>query len=298
MKIFFAAVSVLALSIGFAPCVKAEQASPPIVTEEEIQRIIQENQQLRQKLAALEATPSLSCDLLAKRTVTRLKEVAADTKIQRQAMADFESYVKWMGGTITGYRKYIEAGSMAAGFAKVLPIPYAGQAGMFTKFVGHFALSLNSSSAAINRYLTTSQQFLTKVEALPADCPRTEVNALIKFADEQLLRDMTDVQQKLSTTADLSASTLSFLESLNHYVGSSDEYWQKTKNFLKKADADKAEKGYLAENIENLKNKVQHFNGRLKAFEETARKEIPLIKSLAAYDELMRDMDAKVAAVR
>src|SRR4051794_11727206 len=111
MKFVIAAVSVLALSLGFTPDVKAEQTPTSIVSEEEIRKMIQENQQLRQKIASLEATPSLSCDLLAKRTMMRLKEVAADTKVQRQAMADFEIYVKWMGGTITGYRKYIEAGS-------------------------------------------------------------------------------------------------------------------------------------------------------------------------------------------
>jgi hypothetical protein len=98
----------------------------------------------------------------------------------------------------------------------------------------HFTgvLSLNSASVAISRYLTTSRQFVAKVETL--DKAGGSENALgisetARFADERLLRDMNDARIKLAAAAEISSSTLSFLESLNHYIGCSDADWNKTK---------------------------------------------------------------------
>jgi len=79
-----------------------------------------------------------------------------------------------MATNLSGYSEHIEAGSFAAGFAKVLTIPYAGQASLLTKFISQGVLSLNAASVSLSRYL----------------------------------------------------------ESLNHYVGYTAEYWSKTKSFI------------------------------------------------------------------
>ena len=263
--------------------------------EEALQAVTKDNALLQEKLKSLECTPTISSEALALKNFQRLQEIARDTKKQRQTMADFEQFVKWMTANLSSYSKYVEAGSVAAGFAKALPIPYAGQAGMFTKFVAHFALSLNATSVSMTRYLATSQQFITRVEATAAakTTKPAEISELARFADEQLFKDMNDVQLKLSTTSELSSSALSFLESVNHYIGSSDEYWNKTKSFITRSEVDKKEKSFLSENIQNLKNRAGNFNGKLRLFDETARKDAPLIKSLGAYEELIRELEAK-----
>lgn len=260
--------------------------------EGELQALSRENLVLQEKVRTLEA--GISCELLNQKNLQRLQEIARDIRGQRHSMADFEVYVKWMAGNLSGYTKYMEAGSVAAGFAKILPIPYAGQAGLFTKFASQFALSLNAASVSMARYLHSSQQFVSRVDALdPAKANSAEISSLAKFADEQLLKDMNDVRSKLGTTGELSASALSFLESLNHYMGSTDEYWNKTKAMLKRGDADKKEKSFLSESIQGLRNRAGSFNARLKSFDETAQKDAPLIKSLATYDELLREVDAR-----
>ncbi|MBT0665330.1 hypothetical protein KI809_13570 [Geobacter pelophilus] len=252
-----------------------------------LQALVQENTVLKERVSRLQ-TPALTAAELNSRMTSRLREIAAEVKIQRLAMNEFQGYVTWMSGSVAGYSKYIEAGSMAAGFAKVLPIPYAGQAGMFTKFVSHFTLSLSAASKSITSFLTTSQLFVDRVEALDRSPDKgKEINELSRFADEQLLRDMTDLQAKLVTTSELSASALSFLESMNHYVLSSDEYWSKAKSLMKRGDADKKEKSYLAESVAGLKSKAGGFNARLKGYDESVKKDIPLIKSLGTYAELL-----------
>ena len=190
--------------------------------------------------------------------------------------------------------------SVAAGFAKILPIPYAGQASLLTKFVSQGILSLNAASVAINRYMGTSQQFVARIDALDPARPANpaEVSELARFADGELLKDMNDVQQKLTTSAEISTSTLSFLESLNSYLGSTDEYWSKTKSLLSRKEADKKEKSYLSESIQYLRDGAGKFNARLKSFDETARRDGPLIKSVVAYDELVRGMAVKTAEAK
>jgi hypothetical protein len=265
--------------------------------DESLQSLAKENALLQERLKALEG--SITAEMLAQKNLARLQEIARDTKVQRQAVADFEAYVKWMATNLAGYSKYLEAGSVAAGFAKVLPIPYAGQAGLFTKFASQFALSLNATSVSMARYLDTSQQFVSQVEALdPAKADSAAVSALSRFANEKLLTDTGDLRSKLVTIGDLSASTLSFLESLNHYLGSTDEYWAKTKSMFKKGDGEKKERGFLSENIQGLKNRAGSFNTRLKSFDEAAQKDAPLIKSLATYDELIREVAAAKVQVQ
>lgn len=266
--------------------------------DEELQALKQEYTVLQGKLALLQNTPALTRDMLAAKNLQRLKEVAADIKAQRQTMAEFETFVSWMSNNLSGYSRYIEAGSVAAGFAKVLPIPYAGQASMFTKFVSQGILSLNAASVAINRYLTTSQAFVARVDKLDSAAPNVaDVIEAGRFADDQLLKDMADVQRKLATSGEVSASTLSFLESLNHYVGNTDEYWKKTKSFITRAD-EKNDKSFLSDSISNLKTRAAGFNGKLLLFDEKAKKDAPLIKTLGAYGELIRELDGKVVAAK
>jgi hypothetical protein len=290
--------------IGVQLAAAAEPAAAPEQLLKEKEAVLAKLQEdytaLQSRVKVLESTPTLTVDSLAQKKLQRLQEIARDVKSQRQTMTDFEGFVKWMTANLSSYAKYVEAGSVAAGFAKILPIPYAGQAGMFTKFVSHFALSLNAASVAMTKYLATSQQFVAKVDALgpnPVGKDK-EIADLSRLADEQLLKEMTDVQVKLTTTSELSASALSFLESLHQYLGTSDEYWSKTKSILSRKEVDKNEKGFLTSNIEGLKNRAGTFNAKLKLFDETVKRGVPQIKSLAAYDELIRDLEKKAAQAR
>lgn len=291
-------IAAAALAATILPAVAGAEELPPAAPkqDEAVVALARENALLKDKLKLLEC--SITSTELATRNCRRLKEVAADIRAQRQGLTDFEVYVKWMSANVAGYSKYLQAGSVAAGFAKVLPIPYAGEASVFTKFVSNAALSLSAASVSINKYLGTSQQFLSRTEKLdPAKGVNPqEVSELVHFADHDLLKGMIDVQEHLSSTSQLTASSLSFLESLNHYVGSTDEYWAKTKSLLKSDD--KKEKSFLVESTKALRNRAQAFNGKFKVFDDTVKKDAPLIKSLVAYDDLIRDIDPRVARVK
>lgn len=237
----------------------------------------------------------LTLEELDQKKYLKLKDLAKSVAAQRDSMIEFDGYVKWMGGTLATYSKYVEAGSFAAGFAKLLPIPYAGQAGQFSKFVSHFALSLSSTSAAVKQYLSSSHQFLSGVDALGESGrgKQSEMAFLTFYGDQQLTRDMMDLKAKLTATSNLSTSALSFLVSLQQYLGSTDEYWQKTKSLIGRKDAEKAEKGALAGSIDGLKTRAEEFNQRLKNFDENVAKILPLIASLVIYDGLRQEIEGK-----
>lgn len=271
-----------------APAFGAENSGGPLTpVEEQVLMLRQDNETLLQKIKQLESVKVIPVEQLRKKKALRLKEIAGNLKSQRQSTSDFEGFVTWMSSNLAGYNRYIQAGSYAAVVARVLPIPYAGQASIFTKFVAQFTVALNAASVSLSNYLTTSQKFITMADAIDSGkIPDEKVmSEAAQFADQKLLKDMSDAQFKLATVSDLSSSALSFLESLNHYVSGTDEYWNKMKGVFKK-DVDLKEKSYISESTNALKSQASRFNGKLKLFEELGKKETASIKALAVYDEL------------
>ena len=283
----FIAVTAIILGITASAHAADNSYAPLPPTEEQILKLRLDNDLLTQKIKQLESVKSIPVEELRRKKVLRLKQIAAGVKTQRQSTSDFEGFVKWMSANLAGYNRYIQAGSYAAVIARVLPIPYAGQASIFTKFVAQFTVALNAASVSITNYLNSSQKFITMADAIDPQKAVDEktVSEAAQFADQKLLKDMNDAQMKLATVSDLSSGALSFLESLNHYVSGTDEYWNKMKGVFKK-DIDPREKSYISESTSALKTQASHFNGRLKAFEELGKKETASIKALAVYDEL------------
>lgn len=279
----------LAVAIPFAaPAIASDDACGPISpSEAQMLQLQLDNEALLLKVRQLEGVRSVSLQQLHRKKVQRLKDIAVDVKLQRQSTSDFQGFVKWMSANLAGYNRYIQAGSYAAVIARMLPIPYAGQASIFTKFVAQFTAALNAASVSINNYLVSSQKFIAMADAIdPARDPDDKAIAeAAGYADQKLLKDMNDAQSKLATLSDLSAGALSFLESLNHYISGTDEYWNKAKGLFKK-DVDPKEKSFISESTNNLKTQAGRFNGKLKAFEELGKKETASVKALAVYDEL------------
>jgi hypothetical protein len=271
-----------------APAFSAENSSVPLTQfEEQLLKLQQDNELLTQKIKQLESVKAIPVEHLRLKKALRLKEIAAEVRLQRQSTSDFEGFVRWMSANLAGYNRYIQAGSYAAVVARILPIPYAGQASIFTKFVAQFTVALNAASVSITSYLNTSQKFIAMAEVIDPQKPLNEksVSEAAQFADQKLLKDMNDAQLKLATVSDLSSGALSFLESLNHYISGTDEYWNRMKGVFKK-DVDPKEKSYISESTNNLKTQAGRFNSRLKVFEELGKKETAGVKALAVYDEL------------
>jgi hypothetical protein len=284
----FLPAAAIMMCISVPAAYSAENSGGPLpLTEEQIIILRQDNILLTQKIKQMESIKVIPVEHLHRKKALRLKEIAADVKSQRHSTSDFEGFVKWMSANLAGYNRYIQAGSYAAVVARVLPIPYAGQASIFTKFVSQFTMALNSASVSITNYLNTSQKFIAMTESIDLQNVLNDkaVSEAAQFADHKLLKDMNDAQLKLATVSDLSSGALSFLESLNHYVSGTDEYWNRMKGVFKK-DIDPKEKSYLSESTNSLKTQAGRFNIRLKVFEELGRKETASIKALAVYDEL------------
>ncbi|KAA0895029.1 hypothetical protein [Oryzomonas rubra] len=289
-------IGVLAALILFSSAaVHAEEnvCGPTTPSEEHLFNLQLENEGLKLRIKQLETVKTISAERLRQKKVQRLREIAAEVKTQRQTTSDFQGFVKWMSTNLAGYNRYIQAGSYAAVAARMLPIPYAGQASIFTKFVAQFTIALNNASVSVTNYLNSSQRFIALVEAIDPAKPLDEktITEASHFADQKLLKDMNDAQTKLATVADLSSGALSFLESVNHYASGTDEYWNKVKGLMKK-DVDPKEKSFLSESTSNLKTQANRFNGKLRSFEEITKKEAASVKSLAVYDELAADLVA------
>lgn len=274
-----------------APAYAVESVCGPITPNEaQLVTLQQENATLSIRIKQLEEVKCISVDHLRRKKFQRLLETASHVKAQRQTTSDFQGFVRWMNNNLSAYNSYIKAGSYAAIIGRILPIPYAGQASIFTKFVTQFTAALNESSIAITRYLDSSQKFISMVERIQSS--KAPENGTImeaaQYADQRLLKDMNNAQVRLSAVSDLSSGALSFLASLNHLVNNADDSWNRAKGLLIK-EHDKKEKSYLRESMENLRTQADSFNKKLKSFDELGKKETASVKSLAVYDELERE---------
>lgn len=282
---------VLLLSLFAAPVYGTENACGPLTpSEEQLVALQQENALLSTKIRQFEATACIPADRLHRKKVQRLLEIAADVRAQRQSTGDFQGFVTWMSTNLAGYNRYIQAGSYAAVLGRMLPIPYAGQVAIFTKFVAQFTVALNASSVAISNYLTSSRKFIAMTDRLRTTETADDrlVSDAARFADQQLLRDMNDAQTRLAHVSDLSSGALSFLGSLNHFASSSDEYMNRARGMFTKG-GDPKEKSFISESTGNLKAQADRFNAKLRHFEELGKKETASVKALAVYDELEHD---------
>ena len=280
--------------LSAVPC-RAENSCAPLTPSEQQAVTFQEElSRAKSRVTELEARRCISEEQLIRKKVNQLKGIAADVKQQRQSMEEFQGFVGWMNLNLAGYTKYIKAGSYAAVVARMLPIPYAGQASIFTKFAAQFTVALNNSSVAINSYLVSSQKLIVMVDAIDPAKPidRKSVTDASVFADTVVLKDMSDTHIKLATVSNLSSGALSFLESLNHYMSGTDEYWNKAKGLFRK-DVDPKEKSFISESTNALKNKATAFNGKLSSFEELTKTHNVRVKSLAVYDELLSELAAR-----
>jgi hypothetical protein len=280
------------VTLTATPCFPAENVCGPLTpAEEQLHKLQQDNDLLSQRIRQLESVKVVSLERLQQKKALKLKEIASDVKVQRQTTSDFEGFVTWMSANLAGYNRSIQAGSYAAVVAKMLPIPYAGQASIFTKFVTQFTVALNAASVSITNYLNSSQTFIAITEAIDSTRPLDEkvISDAAAFADQKLFKDMADAQRKLAMVSDLSSGALSFLESLNHYISGTDEYWNKARGIFKK-DVDPKERSFISESANSLKSQADRFNTRLRTFDELGKKETAGIKSLAVFDELSAEM--------
>lgn len=227
---------------------------------------------------------------LSTKSAAKLRDVAAEVRAQRQTLAQVEGFVGWMSKNLSAYVKYLDAGNVVAAIARVLPIPYAGQASLFTKFASSGILSLEKASIAVNHYMGTSQQFIDKVEALGNDMPDQDAIAdVVSFADKKLLPDMNDARGKLSRVTEISTSTLAFLQAIHGYAKSTDEYLGKTKAFFLRGN-EPQEKGFLSESIEALQLRAESFDSGLKLFNESSQRCEFAVKALVGYGELSKEL--------
>jgi len=276
-----------------AGIIKAEEriAVPAVSDMEPAVSPLFENEFNKLKTMQLEAVKTIGYEFLRRKKLQKLRDTVASVKAQRQAMEDFAGFFRWMSTNLAGYNHYIQASSYVAAVARILPVPYAGQASNFTKFVSQFTVALNNASRSATQYMNSSQKFITLVEAVNPALPLNDkvLAEAHLFADRILLKDMNATEKDMAAIADLSSGTLSFLTALNQLSNETANYWNKVKGLVKK-DVDPQEKSYLSASVSNLRSQAEHFNKRFTVFKELTQKETAEVKSLVVYDELAAEI--------
>lgn len=276
------------LLISRVNTVSAADAAPPDANKAAV--CVLSPTEMLTKLQQCEERPCLTRSVLQQRKLAKFHQALEAIKAQRALIADFERYAAWMNNNLAAYNRYIQAGSAAAAVTKFLPIPYAGQAALFSKFVAQFSQSLGTTSKALDLYLKNSQQIIEQASRLDGTKPDPKALAELHAAAETgLVKSMEEANRQLKGIAELSSGAQAFLVGLNSYLATGDEYLNKVKGVFKK-ESSHHDRNFLTESTSALKSQTELFNTRLKNFEALGTTINTTIKSLGVYDELAAEL--------
>lgn len=262
--------------------------SPPCAAE------LGEIETLRKRLLLMEQAPRLTSDEIHGRVWSELKEMARRVRGQREGVKESARYVSWLSENLDGYQKYLQASTVAANLIKVLPIPYAGQASLFTRFTAQGVATLNRTGKTIRTYLDASAQFIDAYDGATASQDHSvEREQNLERSAERLVTAEQELNQSLQGVLDISTATLSFLEGVKGYLGSADQYWARTKSLVKRDGGAAPEKGYLSTSIEHLREQGERFTRGMAGVSDVVTKNGEAMTRIRVLRMLENDLHAR-----
>lgn len=238
--------------------------------------------------------PSIAQEQLEQKTAQFAAQISANLKEQKSGFAEFENFLRWMSGSLTGYEKALHTSAQIAAVTKFLPIPYAGQASGFAKFAANFTLQLSNAGGALQKMQDAAQKYQKLLGEYEANPTSANLSNCIKFADETLVPTIHDTAEKLEKIGQMSASMLGFLGAIDGYLQNADEMLGRAKSLLGgDVTADRAQ---MQQKSGLLRSKLDIFDKRCKALQELAKKESQLAKNAQFLIQLSSQLSPTMAA--
>jgi hypothetical protein len=219
--------------------------------------------------------------LLNENALVNLRQIRQDTAELKSISADEAEYARWLSTYLASYSKYLEQAGMYAPFIKVIPLPYAGQAGDFVKFGSKMTLHITQTATAIDN----ANKSIVKYEELLKDANTPEkIGSTARFAEERLLPDLKEADTKSSGLKDMSAGLMGFGESVENIVKNGTDTLAKAKALFGKEDSEKDKTAKTAQ----FKQKLEAFKQKTSKIEELIKKDSELAKRAMIYSELAK----------
>lgn len=218
---------------------------------------------------------------ISKMALANLQQIKQDTAEMKALGAELAEYTSWLSVYFTGYSKHLEQAATYSPLIKLIPLPYAGQAGDIVKFGSKLTVSITNSAVAIDK----ANKSIAKYEEMlqSADTPE-KVAMTARFADERLIPDLRDAQVKNETLKDMSLSLLAFGESVEKATAGAQDALLKAKSLFSSdtGDKDKAQK------VAQMRQKLDSMKAKTARIDEIIKKSATLAKRASVYSELIR----------
>ena len=219
--------------------------------------------------------------LLQEMAVKNLEQIKTNNSDLKQTYAELGAYSKWLNNYFAGYSKYIEQAGSYSPIIKLIPVPYAGQAGDIVKFGSKLTVSITNSAVA----LENANRSITKFDEMLKNAKSPEsIEATAKFADEKLLPDIKEALTKNESLKDASLGLLGFAESVEKISLGTQDAVARAKSLFTKDNEDKDQTQKTA----IMKQKLEQFKMRLSKMDEAIQKNGALAKRSAIYAELAK----------
>ncbi len=219
------------------------------------------------KNPAISATNSISQQELFKKSYAELSSVAHSIDNEKETIDEFKEFVGIMKYYVNDYASVIETSSYLTQALRILPIPYAGEVANATRIVSTSLVTLNETATALEKYQTSSSNFLNGFNQLKDNPTLKELERLSIYADDVLIVNALELQSNMKkmgkTTenllyvnrliSDASTSTSSFFDSVKNFIGISPT--EREKELVEESDnLFKSKLSQLNKHISILKN--------------------------------------------
>lgn len=209
-----------------------------------------------------------------------LQKIKNDGAELKSLTSELNEYAKWLSVYFSGYSKYIEQAGTYSPLIKMIPLPYAGQAGDIVKFGSKLTLSITNSAVALDN----ANRSITKYEELLRDANSPAKIALAaKFADEKLIPDLKDAQQKNETLQNMSLSLLAFGESVEKATNGAQDALLKAKSIF---SSDASEKDRQPKSAQ-IKQKLDLMKVKMARIDDIIKNSSVSAKKAYVYSELI-----------
>jgi|GEM_PF-5834926 len=218
---------------------------------------------------------------LSRMALQNLQKIEHNSEELRMITTDLESYTKWLEYYLADYTKYIEGIGKLSPVIKMIPLPYAGQAGDFVKFGSKMTVSLANTAVAIEN----ANRSIAKYQELVKNSTNDEtVNLAAKYADEELVPNVKDALEKIDNLKSITSSLLAFGDNVDKVTNGGQDMLGKAKSII----SNNSDTGYKPQKRSQMVQKLDMLKSKTLKAEELSKNNALLAKRAVIYCEIIR----------
>lgn len=232
---------------------------------------------------------SLSKMVLTQKSYTSLQTLNNDLKENSLTLDTINDFLKWFGGSLGEYTKYLEASQALLSAAKLAGVPYASDFATYNGVIKRQITLTTQTSELISRFTLTSTAVRNQFATISSD-DVTKLRQLAHHIDMYVLPDMMAIKQKTTLLLEAVSTMELTLTKLTTLSNGADKVLSSMKEWV---GLPKEETSYMTKLLSELKAKSTQSVAKINQFHARLERDIALAKRVETYFELIDEIEKR-----